>query len=258
MAIHHTIILGILLHIFGFAYAQINTEALRKLELKEGLYSGAQVDFGYQSGNSEYLTLKTMLRIDYLRRHNNFFLIVKYQRGAQAKQLFLNKGFIHLRGMHSWNKTITQEIFLQKEFDDFTSLSERNLIGGGLRLQLLARTGKADSLRKILLFAGVGGMYEREEVSGRIAEDQRLFRSTNYLSLFTRIDERVRMQLISYFQFAAAKREDYRILVDGSLEFKLTRQLFFQASLNFRYDSQPPVEIKKYDLEISNGIKVWF
>lgn len=243
--------------LFGSLFAQVNTEALRKATLDAGIHPMLQMDIGYQSGNSEYLLLKGELRVDYLKNKSNLFLIANYQRGTQGSEAFLNRGFLHLRGMHHLQPFFSPEIFIQREFNDFTNLSERNLIGSGLRIRTFKWTSVPDSSKKILLFIGIGGMWEQELISGP-DPDENQFRSTNYLSFYMQVNDGIQLKSICYFQISSSDAKDYRVLADNSLEFRFIQNLTFRTSLNLRYDHEPPLGIKKHDLEISNGFKWWF
>jgi len=61
-----------------------------------------------------------------------------------------------------------------------------------------------------------------------------------------------------YYQFDVERFSDYRLLAEARLQFKITENFAFNTSMNFRYDSEPPIAIKKHDLELSNGISISF
>ena len=83
-------------------------------------------------------------------------------------------------------------------------------------------------------------------------------RSTNYISVNWKENERFHLIAIAYFQQSLERGTDYRVLSDTSLIFKLTDNVVFRVSLNYRLDNEPPVDVKKYDLELSNGLNLMF
>ncbi|KPL07890.1 hypothetical protein AMJ86_02495, partial [bacterium SM23_57] len=124
---------------WGIAWAQVNTEAMRKTDLEEGTQGSASLSFGYQSGNTEMLTLKTGLRVDHIRGNYHSFLIGNFKRGEENEELYTNKGFLHLRGIQERSKQLRLEAFAQWEYDEFILLQERKLLGGGIRWVPLQR-----------------------------------------------------------------------------------------------------------------------
>ena len=182
----------------------------------------------------------------------------QYVRGIQSDKVFINKGFVHLRHVHKLNRKVFKwELFVQKEFNDFILLLDRNLIGGGIRTTIVwNETGvkKSKNYRFIRLYLGNGLMGEKETLDTSPVFETKIIRSTNYLSLRWQTAERVAMDIVSYFQFHLSNVNDYRVLFQGSFGFNITKSLVFRASLNLRYDSEPPLDVKKHDLELTNGI----
>ena len=243
--------------IFGkLSYAQVNIEALRK-NIDSDWSGNLTTDVSYNAGNTEFLKIKTGARIDYSKSKYNGFLIGDYQRGLQAKRVFLNKGFLHLRLMRKLNDRHGVEVFAQKAFNDFTDLNNRELIGGGVRLGYFRNDTLENHPEKLRLFLGVGLMYEHESLgNGTTANKTNLLRSTNYLSLRWQIDSRVSVSSIVYYQVALKRISDFRILSEGSLEFNITRIVVFRTSLNLSFDNEPPSSVEKYDLELTNGFVI--
>lgn len=239
-------------------FAQVNIEALRK-NIDAEWSGNVKADVSYNSGNTEFLKIKTGARIDYNKSCYNAFLIGNYQRGLQAKRVFLNKGFLHLRLTRKLNDQHGVEAFVQKAFNDFIDLNNRELIGGGVRLGYFHSDTLGNHPAKFRLFLGVGLMYEHESLGmGATANETNLLRSTNYLSLRWQIDSRLSVNSISYYQVAPESTSDFRILSNSGLEFNISRIVAFRTSLNFRFDNEPPAGVEKHDLELTNGFAVKF
>ena len=139
--------------------AQVNTEAMRRADSSLGWHSNLSADAGLIAGNSNLVDLKGGLRFDYLAPGGHVFLVSQYQRGLQDTALFINKGFVHLRGVRSLRPGRALEGFVQQEFNEFINLRSRSLVGGGLRLEF---PSPADSTAGALgLNLGIGLMWER-------------------------------------------------------------------------------------------------
>jgi hypothetical protein len=243
---------------WGVLYGQVNTEAMRKTDLEPGIQGKVSLSFGYMSGNTEVLTLKTGFRADYMARPYHTFLVTNYQRGTEDKELFINKGFVHARGIRALSRRWRVEMFLQKEFNDFIDLEDRNLAGGGFRWAPLLRGAAFTSNPEVNIYVGVGAMWEREVLGVGGDEETDIIRSTNYLSGNWQIDDRVGCFVTGYYQVDVEEFSDYRILADGGISFAVSKILTFSMDVYFRYDHDPPTDIEKHDLEISNGFGLTF
>jgi hypothetical protein len=103
-------------------------------------------------------------------------------------------------------------------------------------------------------------MWEHERINDKKsgAITTRVVRSTNYISWTGQLDERVTTSATGYYQVYVRRFQDYRILFEGSMTFRLTTKLSFPLRVNFRYDSEPPTGIRKHDVEIFNGLRYTF
>ncbi len=241
--------------------AQVNTEALRREDLSPGLHTTLGADLGLIAGNSDLLQLKSNLRFDYRNGGNHFFLVTQYQRGS-TDTLFINKGFAHLRGVKWFSPRLQVEGFLQREFNEFINLEDRQLAGGGVRIRWIQRLEPAEEPPPLQINTGIGLMWEREQIdiTGQATGDPyhgavaSLLRSTNYFVVQWNIDSRLALFSTTYYQVDLGRFSDYRVLWEGRLGVNLTKRLSLTLNLNLRYDSEPPEGIKPYDLELTNGI----
>ena len=128
-------IFGIIVFYCNTSFAQVNTEEMRKLELKTGLTVTGVLNLQIAKGNSEFFNYNSQLRFDYRKNKWYTFLISDFKKGKLDDNKFINKGFTHYRNVFSFDKTITSEIFLQIEYDEFIKLKQRELVGAGLRIK---------------------------------------------------------------------------------------------------------------------------
>ena len=125
----------------------------------------------------------------------------------------------------------------------------------GLRTALV----QSDSTeKKLRLFLGNGAMWENEKLHTTPVSQTKIIRSTNYISFQMRLNNMINIIFVGYYQVNLERLQDYRILVESSLGFNLTKSLTFQTNFNLRFDNEPPATIKKYDLELTNGLKISF
>lgn len=242
----------------AFLKAQVNTEALRNSDVTPGLHSKVNFSISYQSGNTNLYKVKTGLRSDYVRGKYHVFGVLDYQQGEQDDSRYTNKGFVHLRGQRDLSKRLAVETFIQKEYDEFIKLSDRNLAGTGLRFSIIQKKFNGNNSQELKTNIGTGIMFENESYKDEIESEQNLLRTTNYIGLFWKKDEGVRFQLISYFQAALQDFSDYRILSEGNISFHVTSRVVIAIMINHRYDNNPPLEVQNSDLEIINGFEFLF
>jgi putative salt-induced outer membrane protein YdiY len=238
------------------AYSQVNTEAIRSSKIDDGFRSRIDLLFGLNSGNSEFISGEAKLRLDYIQSNYRTFLAgeLAYKEGNNA--VISDKGFLHGRYIYKLDSLLEPELFIQKEFNEFVLLSDRNLLGAGVRLTLSNTDFVADSSAEIDIYLGSGIMYEMEEINIIPTQITEIIRSTNYITITWKPSENFLLNSVTYFQVDINRLNDHRILNDTKLQFKITKAVSFVFNMNYRFDKEPPQGIREYDLELKNGITV--
>ncbi len=237
--------------------AQVNIftgETMKQMQLESGVYNSIALDLTYRSGNTDLLTARTRFRSDYLTKAYHAFVFGSLQQGRKSGEFFINKGMAHARIIQGLTPHLLFESFVQKQFNESILLSDRNLIGSGVRFA--SHPGNS----KFNLYLGIGAMWEHERISDkeRGAITTRIVRATNYINWTGQLYERITTSATGYYQVYVRRFQDYRILFEGSITFRLTTKLSFPLRVNFRYDSEPPTSIRKHDVEIFNGLRYTF
>ena len=153
------------------------------------------------------------------------------------------KGFGHLRIAKPFLVYTDVEGFVQKEFNHFIDLENRELAGVGLRVNLYKE-----------IFLGSGFMSEMEEYQN-LPQEHNFIKSTNYLNYTFKFLEIFEIQNIMYYQFKLEELDDYRILWDGKLTILGLKGVSFHINCHYRYDKS---SIKPNYFEISNGLGFQF
>lgn len=258
---YHSQIIGICFVLLLFCgsplAAQVNIftdETTKQMQLEPGWYNSITMDLTYRTGNTDLLTARTRFRSDYLSKIYHGFVFGSLQEGRRSGAFFINKGIAHARIIRRLTQHLSVESFIQKQFNESILLNDRNLAGGGARFGLYS----PDSRFKVYL--GVGAMWEHEHINDKTQGEitTRIVRATNYINWTWRLDEQITTSATGYYQFHVRRFQDYRILFQGSITFRLTTKLAFPLRVNFRYDSEPPTTIQKHDVEIFNGLRYTF
>ena len=251
-----TITIGLLL-LISILTSQVNTEAMRTAENRDGFQNKFDLELGYEKAISEVFNFVSEYRLDYINPNSlHSFMIISLENGYEKeentpKNIITNKGFIHLRTTKNILKNYQMEVFTQYEFNKFLLLNDRYLIGSGLRIgfQKNERTNT---------YLGMGFMYEKEAYSTDADKDKRLLRSTNYITNNIALSANIELNNTAYFQIASDDFNDYRILYDGGLDFNVNESFAFTIELNYRYDNDPQGDLGRSYIQISNGMSFNF
>ena len=231
-----------------------NAETIRQMQLEPGWYNSIALDLTYRTGNTDLFTARTRFRSDYLSKTYHGFVFGSLQQGRKSGAFFINKGMVHARIVRRLTEHLLFESFIQKQFNESILLNDRNLVGGGVRFALRPSSSRFN------VYLGTGGMWEHERVNDKKHGEitTRIIRSTNYINWTWRLGESITTSATGYYQFHVRRFQDYRILFEGSITFLLTSKLAFPLRVNFRYDSEPPTNVRKHDVEIFNGLRYTF
>ena len=248
MKLFQMVIITILLCISSL-FSQVNTEAMRNQQETPGINQNLDFSFVYISGNSDIMILNGNYRIDFHSKSKwHGFFVMKYDRAFEkSKDDFTNKGFGHLRTLNHFRPHIDIEFFIQKEFNYYLELENRELIGGVLRFIPVKQFS-----------IGIGVMNETEIYQNTLLEEQNFIKSTNYINYSVQPMPNVTIKNILYYQFKLKEMDHYRILWDGQLSFKGADWLSFYINYLYRYDVSDINSNGSSYFEISNGLGFHF
>jgi hypothetical protein len=131
-------------------------------------------------------------------------------------------------------------------------------VGGGLRIATLTMNTQSNDKFSIYLYTGTGFMWENEFIKTVNSEQTNILRSTNYISCKGELNKILLFSLTGYYQVDTSNFSDFRILLDGRVSFQITEKVSVSTDMNIRFDHEPPSSVKKYDLEITNGVDYYF
>ncbi len=246
------------------AVCQVNTERLRRDDLREGFGGRLEAGLAFAAGNAEFSRYRLGTRLDWLRGGSLVFLSGSLQRERSGDSEVSHKGFSHLRAMLGRRRPLGTELFLQEEFSEQHNLKERRLAGLGLRWAPFSGARDTDRAEpdgpRLEAWIGGGLMWEREVLdapgSGERGRSD-LLRSTSYLNLRWRLRNTL-LSSVTYFQVDVTHFADYRVLNESSLELALGEHLRLSITLDYRNDSEPAAGLARGDLEIVNGLAYQF
>ena len=232
-------------------YSQINTERFRLDSDSIGFTGVADVEITAITGNTDFQFINLGGRLNYNWGESYTFLVADGGFGWDKGDRIFNQALLHLRHVQDVNDLIQAEAFVQTDFNKKRLLTERELIGGGLRFKLL----KSDNF-KFRLGTSYYFEHERYKVPANSIHGNNLFanRLSAYLTFEFKIKDDVKLVMINYFQPQVGKWNDYRIISDNSLVVELSSFVDLNVGFNLRYDSRPPETIKDTDTFTKFGL----
>jgi len=234
-----------------FLNGQINTEKYHAEQDSSGFSNKLGLSFNYYSGNTELMNVGLNLRTDMFTDHVHLLFFGVVNRGMENGEDYLSNRFFHLRTIFQLSKWYLPEVFIQNEFNKFVKLDNRNLFGGGVRFIFV----NSNSMQ---LMSGLGLMQEYEKVleHKNIISSEKT-RVTSYLSFKYKAD-RWGIDFVGYLQPNVNAFSDVKSLINSELTFKFNETFSYATSLELKYDSKPPTDVKRTDIHLSNGFKVHF
>jgi hypothetical protein len=251
------IILALLISSTSMLFSQINVEELRRTGKESGVTFTLGTDITIKEGITDKIDIEPNIQLDYNHKSFNTFIYLSGEYSESNNVLSDNNVKVHYRFIYNLTDLLHPEIFLQSEYDEFILLKERELAGGGIRLQLINFEPEKDSTSLFGLSFGIGAMYEYELINSNPDYTNNNIRLTNYLSFKWHPAENFICASTTYYQ---PKVNDFsNVKVYSEIEFAVHfgKYFAFAFDLTYKYHSKPPTGIKTYQVEITNGIKVF-
>ena len=225
--------------------AFINIESMRQSQ-QQGFVGSTGLAIDGEMGNSEQASGTFSNLAALLYDESESLLMANYSYGESRGLRDTNKGSLHLRHTRLLKEWPDPEVFTQVEFDEFQLIELRTLYGAGARFSLL------DSLANSLV-VGVGAFYEVQRLED--IQTKRGVRANLYLSHLLKIDKKLTLSFITYYQPYIDEVSDYWLRPSFALEYSLLKSLSFSLALDYSYNSRPAAGVKTGDLVYNTGLQ---
>ncbi|MGO4921223.1 DUF481 domain-containing protein [Maribacter spongiicola] len=185
--------------------------------------------FNYTDNNGEYiLQVSSNVATQFKSKNLNsiYFLIGNVNLIRSKDEDFQNSYFLHARFNHKLTELVRLEAFIQNQNNQKLTISERNLLGVGLRLKMFSKNGS-------LAYFGNSYIYEIESV---IDSEQKFYnhRNSSYISLNQNFKKyNIDITGTFYFQPLYKNISNHRILSQFKAEMPLTKRISFSALYNY-------------------------
>jgi hypothetical protein len=185
--------------------------------------------FNYTDNNGEYIlqinsNVTTQFKSKNLK--SIYFFIGNVSLIRSKDEDFQNSYFLHARFNQKLTDLFRLEAFVQNQYNENLTISDRNLLGVGLRLKILDKKGT-------LAYLGNSYIYEVESVA---SSDQKFYnhRNSSYLSLNQNF-KKYNLDITGtfYFQPLYDNISNHRILSQFKAQMPLTKRISFSALYNY-------------------------
>jgi len=136
-------------------------------------------------------------------------------------------------------------------------IEHRELVGAGIRLDIID-SETYEEYPKIDLNIGSSLLYEHEKYNLDNPSFDVQLRNSIYISFFMFINEYFNLSFVNYIQPVLKNFHDFKVLIECKTNFSISKYLYFNFNLNYRYDNEPLPNLKYYNFNIVNGITVNF
>ncbi len=244
--------------IFSFisvVISQVNTENFRSEQIDRSFINKLDLSFSYQGADTKLIDLLLEYRIDYIQSDDNkFYLITNYEQSYEKVSneeinYTIKKSFLHLRNTRKFYRSLDIEFFTQFEANDFIEISSRKLVGSGLRIPLYNNKFFSNHM-------GIGIMYEVEDYFNN-SQNTKLYKSTNYINNKVILDKLI-LSNVAYLQFDLQSANNFRLLLDNSIEFIISKNIYITTNLNYRYNNKANSDDLKNYVQVSSGLAIIF
>lgn len=221
-------------------------------EQKQGFSGDVDLLLSGTSGNSDTQTTALNAQVNWATPDYINVLLLSHKYGKSNGVQSADNSFAHYRHIHNINQTLDWEAFAQLERDQFTRLSYRGLLGGGLRFSVWQRKNHQG-------FFGVGAFYSKEKIEYRDGlTDDGTYEKTRanfyFLSRY-KATSTLNWSNAIYYQPRINETGDFRALLQSKLDFKINTSLSFRVSLEVAHNSRPSQGVKQTDTSYNTGLK---
>jgi hypothetical protein len=176
-----------------------------------------------------------------------YFIIGNYNLIHSAGSDLRNSWLLHLRFNYKLSPLFRIEAFAQSQYNEFSNINRRNLVGAGLRFKLISK-------EKAALYIGNSYMYENEKI---LAINTKFYhhRNNTYAS-FNATVSKSNIEILNtvYYQPLYEDFSNYRVLNQFKIEVPISEKFSINTILNYTYLSKTDLYEKQSTTNLSIGL----
>lgn len=185
------------------------------------------------------------------RNFSNYYLFFgNYERNELNANIVTNATMFHFRYNKKLSKSVRLELFAQIQNNRILNIQIRNLYGLGTRIKFYKH-------KLLSAYLGNSYMFEYQKLYQDENNTFQFHRLNNYLSFHLKNkNHTIEVNSITYYQPSIEDFKNYRFSHESSLNFKITKSLFYNTSISLGFDNMPALGISKNNYSFKNGLKL--
>lgn len=199
-------------------------------------------------GNTDRVGITGSMDMEWITKMNELVLLVNHAYAETEKVKDANQGDATFTYDFNFLERESLFVFLMPSYNEFQKLDLRLQSGGGYK-----HTFVKNDIAKISMSAAA--LYEREDLADDLG-DSNIMRFSFRPKLKFMFGAENSISIIYFYQPRADRWEDYRMLLDTSVEFQIYKKLFFELKLLDEYNEIVPEGVKRNDVTLINSIKL--
>lgn len=240
----------IFLSVFYTISAQVvNIEGKRIQTDTTGFAGHIDLGISLEKNVSQLLNLNSNALIQYKSQNSRHLLLLMVDAGIvrSGGVDLINRYLGHFRyNTRFFTPWLKLEALMQFQRNPLIDIESRFLYGAGFRFKLLENTSSRIYMGTTYIFEHEKGLMEsREEFNHRWS---------NYFSISYTPGDNFTLKSTTYFQPIFTNFNDFRLMEDIRLEFKITQNLTYSTSFEMVYDTRPPAGIPELIYILRNGV----
>ena len=208
-----------------------------------------RIKFGLTGFNntSDIFEIGSSLNTQYKNGNNKFMIVADLHVMKSNAVKVDNTAYVHFRYNYSLSKLYAIELFCQTQYNDIIKISNRSIVGTGLRLNVV-KTNKNH------LFYGLGAFYEHQENNfDKILWN--IVRLNTYLTYHYQVSPFIEFTNTFYYQPNVSNFSDLRIYNEFALIIDISKRFGFESGCFVLYANRHgigiPHVIYKYDNKLT-------
>lgn len=226
----------------------VNVENKRLYSDSLGWSGSVSASFSYAQNKYQFFTSSFMPHAQWRGEKSYVLAFGSSELSKSSTTTFTNSHLAHLRYWHTLKGKSKWEIFCQIQYNPLINLKLREIIGTGIRLELVNK-------EKSKVFAGTSYMLEYEDI-----QPDNIYnlnnRWSNYFSWFLETENNISFSGVTYFQPRIDKFKDFRLSCQASIITKIKKNSQLKFNFNMMYDKEPPQNVR--NLILSSNLALAF
>jgi len=229
----------------------LQSEVNKKIE--PGFSGALAGSWDRRTGNTDIKT-KSMSGLLRYRHHTPETVLFLYSKedGEKDGDTFIDNKFLHLR--YRWNISdfFTWEIFVQKDWDEFSGYQSRDVMGAG---PLLKWQDKDD----FTFYTGLAYMYEYEKLLTHNDQGERDRNEAERWSLAVLYNQQwlpgVNVNFSAYYQPDVYHKARHRTIINYGWSFDITQAIAYNFTGYSATNTNPAPGVAKVSEQYKHGLK---